>query len=268
MIMINALRLVGTLLAFSLIIGCAASHKPKGSADALLPEIDVVQVKEKSDEALKLAQEAKLDIEVLTTRLTELDSRVIALSEEIAGISSAKIEELETRLALLTEAYKDLLAQVKEVETMSLTRPRSGKSTDTGATFSPSSASNLLVSPEYAMYQKGLKLYNARNFNQTIVAFSELMHEFPSGKYVNDAHFWIAECYYALANYSSAAGFYQKVIDAPNSSKADDAQYKISLAYLKMGQQGLAKDALKTLVQRYPGSDYVQRAEKQLKTLK
>ena len=68
--------------------------------------------------------------------------------------------------------------------------------------------------------------------------------------------------------YSSAASFYQKVIEAMNSSKADDAQYKIALAYLKMGQQGLAKDALKMLVQRYPGSEYVERAEKQLKTLK
>jgi TolA-binding protein len=58
------------------------------------------------------------------------------------------------------------------------------------------------------------------------------------------------------------------VIETHSSSKADDAQYKIGLAYLKMGQQSLAKDALKMLVDRYPGSDYVQRAEKQLKTLK
>jgi TolA-binding protein len=266
--MTTDVRFYGIVLVISLIIGCAATHKPKGSADALLPEIDVVQVKEKSDEALKLAQEAKLDIEVLTTRMTELDSRVMALSEEIESISSAKIEELETRLALLTEAYKDLLAQVKAAETMALTRQKSGKSTDSGATFSPASASNLLVSPEYAMYQKGLKLYNARNFDQAIIAFSELMHEFPSGKYGDDANFWIAESYYALANYSSVVSFYQKVIEAPNSSKADDALYKTSLAYLKMGQQALAKDALKRLVERYPGSDYVQRAEKQLKTLK
>ena len=266
--MITFLRLIGSLLIISLLIGCAASHKPKGSADALLPEIDVVQVKEKSDEALKLAQEAKLDIEILTTRLTELDSRVIALSEEIASISSAKIEELETRLALLTEAYKDLLTQVKEAEIAFLKRPRSGKSRDSGATFSPSSVSNLLVSPEYTKYRNGLKLYNARNFDQAILAFSDLVHEFPSGKYGDDANFWIAESYYAMANYSSAVSFYQKVISARNSSKADDAQYKIALAYLKMGQQGLAKDALKTLVQRYPGSEYVQRAEKQLKTLK
>jgi tol-pal system protein YbgF len=266
--MINFLRLSGILVIISLLIGCAVTHQPKGSADALLPEIDVVQVKEKSDEALKLAQEAKLDIEILTTRLTELDSRVIALSEEVASISSAKIEELETRLALLTEAYKDLLAQVRDFENTSLRRSKSGRSADSGATFSPSSASNLLTSPEYTQYQNGLKLFNARNFDQAILSFSNLLNEFPKGKYCNDANFWIGESYYTLSNYSSAVSFYQKVIDAGNSSKADDAQYKIGLAYLKMGQQGLAKDALKMLVQRYPGSEYVQRAEKQLKTLK
>lgn len=260
-------RTILAAAAAAMLAGCSAT-KPSGSADALLPEIDVVQVKEKSDEALKLAQEAKLDIEVLTTRLTELDSRVIALSEEMASISSAKIEELETRLALLTEAYKDLHAQIKAIETGAVGRPRQAKGSDSGALFSPSSATGLLISPEYGMYQKGLKLYNARNFDQAIAAMSDLLHEFPSGKYVDDANFWVAESHYALSNYSSAVNFYQKVLDARNSSKADDAQYKIGLAYLKLGQQGLAKDALKMLIQRYPASDYVSRAEKQLKTLK
>lgn len=265
--MTAAMRIMVAVCTVVLIAGCASS-KPKGTADTLLPEIDVVQVKEKSDEALKLAQEAKLDIEVLTTRLTELDSRVIALSEEMASISSAKIEELETRLALLTEAYKDLFNQLKSVETSSIGRSRASRTGDSGATFSPSSASGLLISPEYGMYQKGLKLYNARNFDLAISAFNDLLQEFPSGKYADDANFWIGESNYALENYSSAVNFYQKILELRNSSKADDAHYKLGLTYLKLGQQGLAKDALKTLVQRYPGSDYVQRAEKQLKTLK
>jgi tol-pal system protein YbgF len=259
------IRTIVTLAMASLIAGCATTGKLKGSADALLPEIDVVQVKEKSDEALKLAQEAKLDIEVLMTRLTELDSRVIALSEEVAGISSAKLEELETRLALLTEAYKDLLTQVK---TNSISSVASSKKGGQGATFSPASAVNLLTSPEYTLYQKGLHFYNAKNYDEALAAFADLLKEFPEGTYVADAHFWTGECNYALSSYSTAVVAYQKAIEIRGSSKADDAQYKLGLTYLKLGQQGLAKDALKMVLHRYPGSEYVPRAEKQLKTLK
>jgi tol-pal system protein YbgF len=266
--MSTALRLIPILSIIALIAGCAATTKSKGNADALLPEIDVVQVKEKSDEALKLAQEAKLDIEVVMTRMTELDSRVVALSEETANISSAKIEEIETRLALLTEAYKDLLTQIRSIENTPVAKPKTGSAGDAGATFSPASASNMLVSPEYGLYQKGLHFFNARSYNEAISAFTDLLNQFPSGKYSADAGFWIAECYYSLANYSTAVNAYQKIIDLQGSSKADDAQYKLGLTYLKMGQQGLGKDALKMLIQRYPGSDYVARAEKQLKTLK
>ncbi|MBN2037214.1 MAG: tetratricopeptide repeat protein [Chitinispirillaceae bacterium] len=263
----NALRLAGIAGITALFIGCAASSKPQGSADALLPEIDVVQVKEKSDEALKLAQEAKLDIEVLTTRLTELDSRVLALSEEMTSISSAKIEELETRLALLTEAYKDLHAQVQEQSKhLSLAPKRS--SGEKNATFAPSSAASLLSSAEYTAYQNGLRLYNAGNYDKAIETWAEMLKEFPSGNYADDGTFWIAEGHYALARYPTAVIFYQKVIDIRSSPKADDAQYKLGLCYLKMGQQGLAKDAFKMLVQRYPASEYVKRAGKQLKGLK
>ncbi|MBN1131103.1 MAG: tetratricopeptide repeat protein [Chitinispirillaceae bacterium] len=263
--MTTAIQLTAAVFMVSLIVGCAATHKTRGSADALLPEIDVVQVKEKSDEALKLAQEAKLDIEVLMTRMTELDSRVIAVSEEVASISSAKIEELETRLALLTEAYKDLFNQVKSVDASSAVKAKKGDQT---ATFSPSSATGLLSSPEYDLYQKGLHYFNARKFDLAITSFTDQLNEFPAGKYSADAHFWIAESNYSLNNHSTAVVSYHKVTEIKGSSKADDALYKLGLTYLKLGQQGLAKDALKMLVQRYPASEYVERAEKQLKTLK
>ena len=122
---------LSTVVPVILVIGCAASRQQLGN-EALLPEIDVIQVKEHSDEALKLAQEAKLDVEVVTNKLTETDNRLILLSEEVSSVSIAKIEELENRLALLIEAYKDLQAQVTALEAM----PRSRAKKSTGkATF-------------------------------------------------------------------------------------------------------------------------------------
>ena len=261
------LKLTVIIAAASFLAGCAASSKNQLNKDAILPEIDVVQVKEKSDEALKMAQEVKLDVEVLNTKVTELDSRILALSEELSNVSSAKIEELETRLALLTEAYKDLLAQVKALDLASI-HAKTARTTGPNATFSPSSASNLLVSPEYEAYQNGLRLFNGRNFEQAVRAFHELVQQFPGGKYADDAWFWSGDSYYSLADYSAAVSDFEKVLAFKGSAKADDAQYKMGLAYLKMGKQDKAKDAFRRLIERYPGSEYVSRAEKNLKQLK
>jgi antitoxin component HigA of HigAB toxin-antitoxin module len=99
----------------SLLAGCAATKpSPKVVTESLLPEIDVLQVKENSDEALKLAQEAKIEVQTISTKLTEMDNRVSLLSEEIGDVSLAKIEELENKFALLVEAMKDLQVQMRQ----------------------------------------------------------------------------------------------------------------------------------------------------------
>jgi TolA-binding protein len=61
---------------------------------------------------------------------------------------------------------------------------------------------------------------------------------------------------------------FQKVFDFKNSSKADDAELKIGMSYMKMGQIALAKTEFKKLIDRYPGSEYVPRAQKFFSELK
>lgn len=260
-------RLLGAVVGASLIcIGCAATHPPVTGNEALLPEIDVVQVKEQSDEALRLAQEAKLNVEVVTNKLTETDNRIIVLSEEVSSVSIAKIEELENRLSLLVEAYKDLQAQVAAIEAIPARTPP--KKPPLPATFSPSAAAPLLGSPEYDLYQSGIRTFQGRVYEKAIELFNEVIKQYPQGEYSDNARYWIGECYYALGDYASGVTSLTHVFDYANSSKADDAQFKIGLSYLKMGQQAMAKEELKKLIDRYPASEYVERAKKYLTEIK
>lgn len=261
------LGLFGMALLFA---GCAETL-PQVESEAVLPEIDVVQVKENSDEALRLAQETKMELDVLSAKVTELDNRIILLSEEVSTISAAKIEELEAKLALLTEAYKDLQNQLNTVERTTLrtsSKPKKRNST-AQATFSPASAADLLTSsPEYHLYQNGLKVFNARNYKQAVKVFSELLNKYPEGSYLDNAHFWIGESYYRLGLFDKAVTAFSEVFAFPNSSKADDAQFKIGLAYQKMGQTAQAKAELGKLIDRYPASEYVERARRYSSNLK
>lgn len=254
----------------AILVGCAGSVKHIEN-EALLPEIDVIQVKENSDEALKLAQEAKLNVEVVSNKVTEIDNKQIALSEEISLISAAKIEELENRLSYLVEAFKDLQAQIKVLEaSVSVlgTRPPVKPKSPTDPTFAPSSAAELVTTPEYDVYQTALRTFNNRQYDQAIKMFDDLISQYPTGQYADNAYYWKGECYYALTDFASAIVAFKKVSDFKNSAKADDAQLKIGLSFLKMGQQGPAVEELKKLIDRYPGSEYVPRAKKYLEEIK
>ena len=111
---INAI--VTILMVTILGTGCAPTVKEVGTETAVLPEIDVVQVKEHANEALRLAQEAKLDVQVMNTKFAEIDNRLILLSEDIAAVSAARLEEIENRLSLLVEAFRDLKVQVDAID--------------------------------------------------------------------------------------------------------------------------------------------------------
>jgi tol-pal system protein YbgF len=285
-----------------LLAGCAAPLQKQTARETILPEIDVDQVRKNAENALRQSMEVKLDLEVLTVKLAELDNRTISLSEDFANVSSAKIEELETRLALITEAFKSQQAQLQQLDAIvqggvvpvaaaggtqtkqgtagsaaanqlyptGLWRP-AGKGTLPGtgaATFSPSSALALVLSPEYDAYQAGLRLFSSRKYQLAIKAFEEMLQQFPQGKYADNANYWLGECYYSLEEFSLAAGYFDKVQAYKGSSKNDDAQFKLGMSFLKMGQQATAKEAFNKLLEQYPGSEYRDRTERFLKQLK
>lgn len=258
-------RLVLAVISAILTVGCAPNLEQLEN-EALLPEIDIVRVKENSDEALKLAQEAKLDVQVVNTRLTELDNQLVVLSEEVSAVSLAKIEEIENRLALLIEAYKDLQDQVSALEVLPRVRTNRKKNASP-PTFSPSGASALLTSTEYSEYNNALELFDSGEYKTAIKMFGALLKKYPEGKYGVNALYWIGECYYGLRDYANAVRAFGRVLEKSTSPKSDDAQLKLGLSYLKMGQRAKAKAELQNLIDRYPNSEYVSRAEKYLATL-
>jgi tol-pal system protein YbgF len=264
----NSILGIGLGVVVVSLIGCAGTSKgPKATAEAILPEIDVVQVKENSEEALKIAQETKLDADVLNTKVTEIDNKLVALSEDVSSVSLAKIEEIENRLSLLVEAFKDLQAQVTALQ--NAPAPRAAKSPSAPATFSPSASASLLSnSPEYDSYQNALRAFNARNYEAAMKLFSEILKQYPQGTYADNCCYWTGECMYAQRDFAGAIASFKKVFGFKNSSKSDDAQLKIAMSYLKMGQTALAKTEFKTLIDRYPASEYVPRARKYLSEIK
>lgn len=253
-------------MIIGLLAGCAQSLNQLEN-ETILPEIDVVQVKEYSEEALKLAQEAKIDVQMINTKIADIDNRLVVLSEEVSSVSLAKIEELENRLSLLIEAFKDLHEQMAAIEILPqirIVKPKKRKP----AVFSPSQAGTIITSSEYDHYQTALRTFDKRSYNKTLELLHQILKQFPMGEYSDKAQYWIAECYYAKADYANAVASFNKVFNYKKTSKADDAQLKLALSYLRMGKISMAADEFKRLINRYPSSEYVPRAEKYLTEIK
>ncbi|MDR2694061.1 MAG: tetratricopeptide repeat protein [Chitinispirillales bacterium] len=253
-----------------LVSSCAARTNKRGSAEseAILPQIDVIRVKESADEALRVANDLKRENEALNAKITEFDNRVILLSEEVSNVSTAKIEELETRLALLTEAYKDMFVKLQAIEIAVRPVPKPAPPPPNRSTFTTTTDGFIVASPEYEMFQTGLRLFNNRSYEKSLAMFTDCLGKFPDGEYRDRVQYWIGECNYQLKRMEQAIEAYKKVFTYQNSSKADAAQFQIALAYQKMGQTEKARAEFRRLVERYPGSSYVERAKKYIAELK
>jgi tol-pal system protein YbgF len=274
----NGKATLPAILGVLILCGCAPRLKQGADGDTVFPEIDAAKINAGIDQALQEAQESRDRLDTLEANVSELDERILFISEETAGTSPARIEELETRLSLLTEAIKELQAQISACREQSApagaqeaARPPAARAAKGRAAMQSDSAppaTSLLVSPEYAAYQAALRLCNARNYKQAVAAFADMAQRYPGGRYADGANYWSGECSFMLADYPAAIASFEKVAAVHSSPKADDALFRIGQACIKTEQKAKAKNAFARLLEKFPGSEFVPRVEKYLMQLK
>jgi TolA-binding protein len=251
-----------------LLSGCATNKPVVRQGDVLVPEIDIVSVKENSDEALRAAQQARLDVEVLNARVTEMNNQVLGFSEEMASVSTAKLEELENRITVLTEEVKHIYVELDSLRLKARVPPRKEQPAvfDAGV-FGPGGDSTLKLSGEDRKYRQAQSFFNAAQFVNAVVAFKEVLKMASQGKNASNAQYWIGESYFRLGQYAYAIANYKKVFAFANSEKADDSQIRIAASYQKLGDTEQAIVEYKNLLRLYPQSDYAEEARRTISQL-
>ena len=284
----------GLLIAWML-AGCASAPKSR-SGDPSLPEIDVLQLKENSDEALKLAQESKLEIQTLESKIKELEGRISSLGDEVAGLPLSKLEELSNQVALISEQLRSLEDHMSKVPSQPATGPKkelsifSPTAIDTGKKGpelpppspgpkaapgdtgkgkggkTPARKANASEA-EATLYKKAFDLYYGRDYVNAAQRFEDLLQKYPAGTYADNCRYWIGECHFAVGNFAKAVAAFRKVFAFPESEKADDAQLKLGYCYLRLGERKHAAEEFKKVVSLYPDSEYTERAKEELAKL-
>ncbi|MDZ7375108.1 MAG: tol-pal system protein YbgF [candidate division KSB1 bacterium] len=263
-------HLASIICSLSLLVlifaGCATTKQestvqgqPAGSElDQILGASEEGQKQEAADEAevLRLLGIAKEKAEPEPApQPTSTDDQ---LKKDIAELER-RLAEKDAEIARLRsdlEAAKE--EKTSKIESSSERQPSVATKTEISTTFTGDLRQD---------YQNALSEYYNRNYKLAIQLFEELLARYPNTSLSDNCRYWIGESYYALGNFNQAIIEFTKVFSFANSNKLDDAQLKLGLCYLRLGDRERARQEFERLISDYPNSEYVTKAQQYLSKL-
>lgn len=214
--------------------------------------------------------------------------KVEYLQQEVQELRG-KVEELTYQLQQLQEQqkklYLDLEKRLGEKSTSTNTTAASSPSDagisfddlESGAQAAPNSAASKAQSTsagavnqsEEQAYRQGYKLIQKRDFKQALVAFQNLVKDYPQGKYLPNAYYWMGEIYLNKGELDAAKESFSVVYQKyPTHNKAADALLKLGYVEQAKGRVKEAKELLNKVKTQYPGTTPAQLAESRLQRLR
>lgn len=121
---------------------------------------------------------------------------------------------------------------------------------------------------EQQAYRDAFELLKGGQFTQASTALSKFLAEYPSGRFTDNAWYWLGESYYVSREFGpSLKAFEQLLVDFPDSPKRSHAMLKIGFIHDEEGRKDQARQVLADLLKTYPQSTAASLAEKRLKRL-
>jgi TolA-binding protein len=121
---------------------------------------------------------------------------------------------------------------------------------------------------DYALYQRGFVLGLQKNYQGKIQAMDQLIHEFPSSQYIDDALYEKGRSYVLLDMYNDGALSFATLMNQfPQSSLAPKAGVQLGLLHYNAEQLEKSIEAYKRVISDYPGSEEAKVAVQDLKSV-
>lgn len=199
-------------------------------------------------------------------------------SEDLAAaanqpVDTKKVKNLENEVAKLKSELNQKNLVISDLNAQVQLQKDRISSMD-GGSFSTPAAGNYNVSvgdvspEEYERkYQEAYDLFNSREYATAVQVFESLLASSVNHNLSDNAQYWIGECHYAMRQYDKAIMDFEKVFTFPKSNKLDDAQFKLGLCYLRKGENQKASEEFQRLLDVYPKSEYLSRAQGHLQSL-
>lgn len=117
-----------------------------------------------------------------------------------------------------------------------------------------------------SMYMKGLETFKAGDMANARDILGKFLEKYPKHDLAANAHYWIGETYYGEKNYEQAILAFQEVIkNYPQQPKVPSAMLKQAMSFKAIKDTKSANYVMKKLIAAYPKSDEAKRAKELMK---
>ncbi|MBC8213717.1 MAG: tetratricopeptide repeat protein [Candidatus Marinimicrobia bacterium] len=270
------LNLLYLLLAFGILIvtGCTSTSDPSPDDSAVSAELKKVKkyaIKQGKNVAALEKRIKSLETELEKTQNNindKLNSAHQSDSEIPSSItnnlvkSENKIKILEDRATYTDSLYFEILNDLVMIENRITSLTNSYKEMSELRTSGYINDTPSISDEEYReKYIEALSSYQNGDFTKSMDEFAFLIESDATHDLADNCQYWIGEVYYAMKDYKHAIKEFEKVFSFAGTNKDDDAQYKMGLCYLNIGNKQRAKDEFQRLLDYYPNSEYYQKSK-------
>ena len=204
-----------------------------------------------------LSEEFKDQIEVLN----KYDSSSSEITQTLIKMKN-KFEVLEDRAFYSDSVYFEIINDLVKIDSKIQTL-------SSDYTSSNSDDKKSISDQEYSKrYSNALNsFFNGESIQNSLDEFKKLISFNSTHSLSDNCQYWIGEIYYKEKLFQESISEFNKVFDFKDSNKFDDAQYKIFLCYINLGEYDLAIKNLNKLKAEFPMSQHIEKAEKLIKKL-
>ncbi len=200
-------------------------------------------------------------------------NRIIAQKEEDRRLELVQINttisnlhtEFKKREAEIEELKENVKIRLSRIQNLEVQIAEFRKNRDQQELHKPLAI--YTIEQVTQLYKNALQQFNARNYQAAINELTDLTIKFSEHPLISNFHYWIGESYFGMNNYSEAIKAFSRVEEIPSSHKLDDALIMAGVSYIKVGDFENAKVKLEKLIRQNPYSEYIQRANKNLRTI-
>jgi len=193
-------------------------------------------------------------------RINELSQRVATQEEQITFlVSQMRVLNFEHSRDLIGQEILD----TQDIVIESVEQPPQV------IIVSPAIPSSLTDQEISRLYNEGRRSYESRDFAAAIRAFSVIANEAPEHALAANSVYWIGESFYALADFSAARLYFQRVQDQyPGSNKFVDAQVKIAMTWIRQNRRDIARTILEAVRRDFPNYERMSVVDQNLRLIR
>lgn len=229
------------------------------------------------------------ELELMKTRLGQLQNQVDALTASQQTVKNANLPELARQVEAMRLALSSQLGiEIAGPETPEGSAAKAAIATDHKAPAgaaphapatapAPAPAPAPVPAPAAApkaeakapskdaaevLYDRALEAFKNKKYDDAQSYFQEFYSSFPNNQLTPNAMFWRGESFYQMGRFPEATLEYENVKSKfPKSDKLPAAMLKQGMSLYKMNQKDAGKFVLEDLVKKFPNSAEAKRAK-------